>query len=68
MLRVDRYKQLRYLTDEKGRITLPLDISGPVTRPHISIDIAEALLGGDGEGDEKDVLKGILKGLLDRND
>ena len=64
---VRKNKELRYLVDDKGRLSLQLRVHGPLIEPSIDVDldIEDILRDQLGEKTE-DALKGLIKGLLDR--
>jgi hypothetical protein len=64
---VRRYSQLKVLVDKKGRLTLPVEIGGTLTAPSVKADLGRALDAELGEEPEERV-KGLLRGLLDRDD
>ena len=64
---VRKNKQLRYLVDDKGRLSLQLRVHGPLIAPSIDVDLdLEDVLRDQLGKKTEDALKGLLKGLLDR--
>jgi hypothetical protein len=64
---LDKHGALKVLADRSGRLTLPVTITGSLVAPSIKVDVDKALKGNLlGEGDKKDEVKGLLRGLLDR--
>lgn len=63
---VDRYAQLGSLVDDRGNLSLPLQIHGPLVRPELDLELS-GLVGKSFQGDDpEDAVKGLLKGLIDR--
>jgi hypothetical protein len=56
-------RELRVLVGRDGRLAVPLQLSGPLLRPSLSVDLGDAL--SEGLDQEKDkAIEGLLKGLL----
>jgi hypothetical protein len=62
---VDQYSALDLLVGDGGRLSLPLEISGSMTKPRIGVDLGEVAAGKLGGKKAEDTVKGLLKGLLD---
>jgi hypothetical protein len=64
---IRKHSSLKYLTDGSGRVTLPVRIMGSLLEPSIRVDLDKAL-GNSllGDDKEKDDVKNLLKGLLER--
>lgn len=59
--------QLKYLVGSDGRLTLPLEIQGAMLSPSIGVDLGEAFSNQLGGEKTEDKIKGLIKGLLDRD-
>ena len=64
---VRQTEQLKYLVGGDGRLTLPLEISGAMLSPSIGVDLGEAFSNQLGGEKTEDKIKGLIKGLLDRD-
>jgi hypothetical protein len=60
-----RQPALRRLVDDRGRLTLPVRIAGPMTGPRLEPDLAR--LTGLPKSEPKAAVKKLLKGILDRD-
>jgi hypothetical protein len=64
---VRQTEQLKYLVGSDGRLTLPLEISGAMLSPSIGVDLGEAFSNQLDSEETQDKIKGLIKGLLDRD-
>ncbi len=64
---VRKTDELKVLVDDRGRLTLPLRIRGSMLSPSIGVDLGKAFSATLSEDDKKEQVKGLLKGLLDRD-
>jgi hypothetical protein len=58
---VSEQRALRHMVDDRGRLTFPLEVNGPITSPKFGIDLGELAP----EDEIKDKLKGAVKDLFD---
>jgi hypothetical protein len=65
---VKKNSELRYLTDDQGRLSVPLGVGGSLMSPSFSVEVEELMLQQLGGDDPEDALKGLLKGLLGGKD
>ena len=63
---VERYAQLRSLVNERGNLSLPLQIRGPLVRPELDLELSGLLQKSFQSDDPEDAVKGLLEGLIDR--
>ena len=61
-----RYPRIRPLTNDRGHLSLPLRLRGPVTGPQVSVELDRLLADTLTAEDPEDVVKGLLKGLIDK--
>jgi hypothetical protein len=59
-----RYPQLRPLMDDQGRLSIPLQLDGPMTSPSVGIELSRLAPRID---EPEDAVKGLIQGLIDRN-
>jgi len=57
---VERHSVLRSLVDERGRLALPMSLSGPMTDPAIGLELSDLA------PEPEDAVRGLIEGLLDR--
>jgi len=65
---VEKNSQLRYLLDDRGRLSLPLGVGGSLMSPSFSVDLGDVVLRQLGGDEPQDALKGLLEGLLGKDD
>jgi hypothetical protein len=57
---------LRSLVNDRGNLSLPMRVHGPLVRPELNLELS-ALVQGTSQGDDpEDAVKGLLEGLIDR--
>jgi len=62
---VKEYSELKLLVDKSGRLSFPAHVSGPLLGPSIKADLGQ--VAARNLTDDKDKLKGLVKGLLNRD-
>jgi hypothetical protein len=63
---VGRYGQLRSLVNDRGNLSLPLQIHGPLVRPELDLELSGLLQKSLRGEDPEKAVKGLLEGLIDR--
>lgn len=63
---VERYAQLRSLVNDRGNLSLPMRVHGPLVRPELDLELSELLQGAFAGDEPEDAVKGLLEGLIDR--
>jgi hypothetical protein len=58
-------RELRLLLDDRGRLALPVTVSGPLLGPSINVDLERMLSRRFGAEKREEAVKGLLKKLLD---
>ncbi|MHC5052561.1 MAG: AsmA family protein [Planctomycetota bacterium] len=57
---VERHSVLRSLVDDRGRLALPMSLSGPMTDPEIGLELSDLA------PEPEDAVRGLIEGLFDR--
>jgi hypothetical protein len=63
---VSRNSQLRSLVNDRGRLSLPMRLRGPMTGPRVDLDLGQLVPGAKPEEAVKGLLEGFIKKKLDR--
>ncbi len=64
---LERYPYLKPLVRGDGRIAVPLAIRGDVLSPTVAVELGELLQVPSGGDERREAIKGLLKGLIDRD-
>lgn len=60
---VEKNRELRVLVGRDGRLTVPLEIEGPLLSPSISVDLSQV-----GRRQKEELVEGLIKNLLKKKD
>jgi len=63
---ISRNSQLRSLVNDRGRLSLPMRLRGPMTGPRVELDLGKLVPGAKPEEAVKGLLEGFIKKKLDR--
>jgi hypothetical protein len=60
---VQRYPQLHSLVNERGHLSLPMRLDGPLMQPQVGLEVGRLVPGAE---EPEEAVEELIKGLLDR--